>query len=346
MKRESILVLAMVVLVANGSTWADLSDGLVAYYPFNGNANDESGNGHNGTVHGANLTAERFGNPNSAYSFNGVSDYVGVPYAAAFQLPVFTFAAWIRPTVDLSSPGWADIVSRGEDSTTDNAAFRLAVIGENSPWGSGTAVNYEDNSDDEHVYDTSYYPQVNMWTHLVATRNADGQLNIYGNGELLGHWESTPSPTTNCSQDLTIGAVWRHTSGISQLGYYFPGAIDEVRIYNRALSADEIGELASDPVPSLSGWVGMDASGDLGYSLDESGLLYFYSSAPVWHYNFTTSEWGIWGIDGPVDWIYVSWPFIYVLDTDTYLFVLPPEDGLWVYHFSTGQWELLPRILP
>ena len=51
--------------------FADLKDGLVAYYPFNGNANDESGNGNNGTVNGATLTTDRFGNTNKAYSFNG-----------------------------------------------------------------------------------------------------------------------------------------------------------------------------------------------------------------------------------------------------------------------------------
>jgi len=48
-----------------------LKDGLVAYYPFNGNANDESGNGNNGTVYGATLTTDRFGNTNKAYSFDG-----------------------------------------------------------------------------------------------------------------------------------------------------------------------------------------------------------------------------------------------------------------------------------
>ncbi len=242
---------------------ADLTTGLVAQYHFNGNANDTSGNGHDGTVYGATPTTDRFGNPNRAFNFDGIDDYIGVAYSSNFQLSTYTVSAWIRPTADLSSPGWADIVSRGEDSTTDNAAFRLAVIGENSPWGSGTAVNYEDNSDVEHVYDTSYYPQVNMWTHLAATRNPDGQLNIYGNGDLLGHWESTPSPTTNCFQDLTIGAVWRHTSGISQLGYYFPGAIDEVRIYNRVLSVDEISELAFIPAPGtfILGSIGVGVVG-------------------------------------------------------------------------------------
>ena len=52
------------------------TNGLVAWYPFNGNANDSSGNGNNGTVHNATLSADRFNNPNSAYSFNGSSSYI------------------------------------------------------------------------------------------------------------------------------------------------------------------------------------------------------------------------------------------------------------------------------
>lgn len=249
MKTQSILLTATIlIIVATGTASANLTDGLVAYYPFNGNANDNSGNGHNGTVYGANLVADRFGNPNNAYSFNGVSDYVGVPYAAAFQLSAFTFATWVRPTLDLSSLVASAIVCRGEDSTTDLAAFALFVIGEPNPWGNGGVVLYEDNSGIDYFYDTSHYPQVKTWTHLAATRLPDGQLNIYSNGNLLGHWESTPPPTTNCFQDLTIGAYWS-SNGISKLEAYFPGAIDEVRIYNRALSVDEISELAFIPAP-------------------------------------------------------------------------------------------------
>ncbi len=61
-----------------GSALADLNDGLIAYYPFNGDANDESGNGNNGTVYGATLTMDRFGNTSSAYSFDGINEYINV----------------------------------------------------------------------------------------------------------------------------------------------------------------------------------------------------------------------------------------------------------------------------
>ncbi|MGK5093982.1 hypothetical protein WDW89_18465 [Deltaproteobacteria bacterium TL4] len=55
------------------------TNGLVAYYPFNGNANDESGNWNNGTVNGATLTTDRHGNANKAYSFDGADDYINIP---------------------------------------------------------------------------------------------------------------------------------------------------------------------------------------------------------------------------------------------------------------------------
>ena len=79
--RKSLLIAVFISI--SGFSFIDISygginDGLVAYYPFNGNANDESGNGHNGTINSATLTSDRFGNPNSAYSFDGVNDYIDI----------------------------------------------------------------------------------------------------------------------------------------------------------------------------------------------------------------------------------------------------------------------------
>ena len=67
-----IVVVCCVLVLEMNSSWASLTDGLVAYYPFNGNANDESGNGHNGIASGSvRLVADRFGNIESAYEFYG-----------------------------------------------------------------------------------------------------------------------------------------------------------------------------------------------------------------------------------------------------------------------------------
>ena len=77
---------------------ADITTGLVAYYPFNGNANDASGNSNNGTVKGAQLTTDRNGKANSAYHFNGVSDHITLNPSATLSLGAngFTLSAWVN----------------------------------------------------------------------------------------------------------------------------------------------------------------------------------------------------------------------------------------------------------
>jgi hypothetical protein len=258
MKRLSILALtALAFLTTTGPVFAAVTtgggvptDGLVAYYPFNGNADDESGNGYDGTVYGATLTSDRFGASGSAYSFDG-DDYISVDYVAAFQLPVLTFSAWVLPTVDLSagtSPAW--VVGRGEDFATDLAAFNLLVAQSSSPLANGVTAFYETAGNNDHFFDTNVYPEVGDWTHLVASRAADGLLSIYSDGSLIGQWLSTPDPTANSFQDLLIGARWFvPTPPTAVITNFFTGAIDDVLIYNRALSPGEIADLSVIPAP-------------------------------------------------------------------------------------------------
>ena len=77
----------------------DLNDGLVAYYPFNGNADDESGNGNNGTVNGATLTTGRNGNTDGAYNFDGTDDYINAGDRDDFDFGTsdFSFSLWVKP---------------------------------------------------------------------------------------------------------------------------------------------------------------------------------------------------------------------------------------------------------
>lgn len=253
MKRCAVFALvALAFLTLTTNLFAAITtDGLVAYYPFNGNADDESGNGHDGTVYGAVLTSDRYGASNSAYMFDGIDDYINVDYSADFQLPVFTFSAWILPTIDLSAAtSTTIIVGRGEDIVTDHAAFNLAVVHPTSPWGSGVTVNYEDNHDDDLFFDTGVYPEMGAWTHLVASRDATGLLSIYSDGSLIGQWSSTADPASDCFQDLLIGAYWYiPTPPTAVITNFFTGAIDDVMIYNRALTPDQIGEPSVIPAP-------------------------------------------------------------------------------------------------
>ena len=98
-----------------------VSDGSVACYSFNGNANDESGNGNNGTVNGATLTTDRFGNSDSAYDFDGIDDSISVNNAETLNLTnEVTLSAWISVT---NNSSWATIISKGQ--TCNGCVFVL-----------------------------------------------------------------------------------------------------------------------------------------------------------------------------------------------------------------------------
>src|SRR3989337_2787470 len=119
-------------LIDTEVAFADLKDGLVAYYPFNGNANDESGNGNHGTVNGATLTTDRLGKVNSAYSFNGVGDYIIV--SSAKSIPTNgnrTLSLWIK--YDRNNPGFSnpEVLSIGNTSyfCSDGGLHAIVISG-------------------------------------------------------------------------------------------------------------------------------------------------------------------------------------------------------------------------
>ena len=85
------------LIVTLSSSSVDINSGLIAYYPFNGNANDASGNGNNGTVNGATLCADRNGNSNSAYSFDGISNNITITPNSSFYNNTFTYSIWVMP---------------------------------------------------------------------------------------------------------------------------------------------------------------------------------------------------------------------------------------------------------
>ena len=263
MKSRLFLALLVSISLMAGPTMADLTTGLVAQYHFSGNANDTSGNGHNGTVFGATPTFDRFGNPNRAYNFDGTNDYVGVPYSSDFQLSTYTISAWVNPSTDLSVINSSAVVTRGEDFTTDTAAFSLSVASSSSSLANGVYLLYENNSNNDFYFDTGVYPQPGSWTHLTATRSSSDDVDIYINGNLHSQWSSTPQPTTTSFQDLLIGAYWFNPPSGSEITNFFPGVIDEVMIYDRVLLADEIKELAFIPAPGaiLLGSIGVGLVG-------------------------------------------------------------------------------------
>jgi hypothetical protein len=220
-------IITAIALTMSHPTHADITSGLVAYYPFNGNANDASGNGNNGTVYGATLTADRFGNANSAYSFNGVDSIIRVTDNIILQPERITIAAWINAN---SPQGWARIVDKYRYNSKEgynliffpnNNAIRFDIWGsDNNPYSTDTVTTVENNH----------------WHHIAVTYD-NSITKIFYDG-ILENTITINTPIKHSARYLSIGNGFD-----DNLSWPFSGNIDEVRIYNRALTAAEITEL-------------------------------------------------------------------------------------------------------
>jgi hypothetical protein len=220
---------------------SSLTDGLVAYYPFNGNANDESGNGHNGMVIGAALNYDHVGNANHAYNFNGTSDYIvvtGVPTISG--LKAVTISAWVK--WNSISGGWQDIVGKYMNDSAFHGEFLVQ-----SKSGTTVRIAFQDSTGHRIIRDTAIRYIPGKWYHLVAIydgSNGNG-TSLYINGSIMptSEWDGSVSgPLAKTRLNFYIGARTAEQLPTTTTEY-FNGAIDTVRIYNRALSANEVAQL-------------------------------------------------------------------------------------------------------
>jgi hypothetical protein len=234
-KRLVTLTVAVFVLLLPAFVSADLTSSLVAYYPFNGNANDESGNGNNGTVYGATLTSDRFGNPDSAYSFDGLDDYIEVPNADSLNPAAVTISAWFN-IYSYGSPGWCNfptLIFKQSPKDVDNTYYAIALMNDYPGWTVGCLSSSTWSVSGPNAYVASLQPlPLGEWHHVVATINST-EVREYIDGQLQGV-SSTGFPLDPGSRPLYIGYTGMFC------GAYWNGLIDEVRIYNRALTEAEI----------------------------------------------------------------------------------------------------------
>jgi len=199
------------------------ADCLVAHYPFDGNADDASGNGHHGRVHGASLTQDRHGRENRAYYFDG-SSYIEVPHHADFDLTdAITVCAWVNPTAG-SEPGY--VLAKGNYDT-----YAIHVPEHPCVWGAGDFVALL-----RDIHFNAPCP-CGTWSHLAFTFDRKSQKVVqYVNAEKANE-EDYEGPITTNKRNLQIGRRLPRA-------FYYTGAIDDVRIYNRALSGAEIKDIA------------------------------------------------------------------------------------------------------
>lgn len=215
-----------------------LDTGLVAYYPFSGNAKDSSVYKNHASVNTATSTVDRFGKLNRAYYFNGVNSYIQVPFSQSVNLVNdFTVSAWIRP--EFVIPSYGDktcIIGFGDtQSGLDPYFFYYHVFGNYVHLGTDRFNNYRDslNAPDQRF--------LNVWTHVTGSWNfTTATLKIYINGQLASV-RAFPQDTKVINYSTT-GFVLDIGSAYGRYSMY-KGAIDEVRVYNREITAEEAARL-------------------------------------------------------------------------------------------------------
>lgn len=209
------------------------SSGLVGWWPFNGNANDESGNRNNGTLTGATLTTDRFGYSNNAYSFNG-NQYISIPYSSNYNYPNYSVSCWASTTsksiqvilkqVTYSNASNERFVISLNDSKTNDVLF-------NVKYNSNLAgVGWQSNRVNNIVNDGKFH-------HFVGTVSAN-ITRLYIDGVLVNTLTTQYSQSTITNGgEIQIGRDW------NEAPFYFTGKIDDIGIWNRALTAQEISVL-------------------------------------------------------------------------------------------------------
>ena len=230
--KKSFTILALVFSALNVSAQS-IHDSLVAFYPFNGNANDASSKGNNGTVNGAILTTDRFGNSNSAYEFDGSNDYIEIPTSSSLDLNYkFSVSVWFYQT-DAATAGYRLI-----DKNTAGFPDGYGIDTRGDATGK-TVRMYFKNQDP----DANSLHSLNSWNHIVITYDSL-EIKFYLNGQLENtvNIVGTDAPANNLP--LLIGCGQNGTNRQN----FFEGKIDDLRIYSRALSSAEVTMLFSGPI--------------------------------------------------------------------------------------------------
>ncbi len=231
--KTKTLITILIILFVYLSTMAQVpTQGLVAYYPFSGNGNDASGNGYDASVVGATLCTDRFGNQNRAYLLDGNNDYIHLPSPNVGQLDgKATWACWFKtpplPDNDGEYEQIFDIFHAG--GTHIDSGY---VVG-------GMEIGVGDR---RFVYDNTQSYNNDQW-HLIVLSYDDQYLRLYMDGQLK---DSEFDGNGQIDYNGTLG-IYLGKGGFNV--HYYDGMFDDFRIYDRALTNDEVLALYNESNP-------------------------------------------------------------------------------------------------
>jgi len=239
---KSLLLTALsCFFIVNAFSQVNLNQGLIGYFPFNGDASDRSGFNNNPTYNNGTLAADRFGNPNQAYWFNGIDNSMTIPGAAGLNTAAaMSVALYFNP----ENTNLATLVGKIDYIYGNGTQFQVAInwsaypgvlFGINNP---ADACSQQINVNSSYVNTGGSLP-INQWYCLACTYDR-GVQKIFLNGVLIQQRTTSFNALKQCSNsDIQIGTWWMNDQ------QRFKGRIDDVRIYNRALNQAEVTALCT-----------------------------------------------------------------------------------------------------
>jgi hypothetical protein len=214
------------------------TNGLVGWWPFNGNANDLSINANNGTVNGATLTTDRYGNANKAYNFNGINNYIGLANIN------FTNSISIGFWINIPLNGGGSAIVQNLPSPPYNTSFQVSTNTVGNQY-----ILYSNSCNLSQNFNINQSITIaSNWHYLQYTIDVNSVCKLYFDGVYQGVFNGTNF--TNCSNSntsLRFGGMW-----VVNDPQWFNGTIDDIGIWNRALTPCEVKKLYTSGSFSVS----------------------------------------------------------------------------------------------
>ena len=298
MKTRKIITIAAAIF-ALANTFAQSvpsyvpTNNLVGWWPFNGNPNDQSANGFNGTVTGATLTNDRYGNPDKAYLFSSSANNISIQNNSFLCLSNtdFTINSWIKldafPLLGSSSEQYNQYytILGKRQSGYSESNYSIGISTPSAPNGAGNLVFTQGPAGaGSEVYSNSAI-NAGVWNNISIVYTQSNQtIKLFVNNNLVIQQTGVTIPGEN-SANLWFG------NDVSSKANYFPGIIDDIGIWNRALTQQELNSIYNSnnncllPTPTIS------ASGSTTLCQGESVIL--TSSSPsgnTWSNGATTES--------------------------------------------------------
>jgi hypothetical protein len=241
-----------------------VNDGLIAYYPFSGNAKDGSGNGRDGIAASIIYGSDRNGKPESAAYFNGEGCLIQIPGLGP-ELRSFSISFWYRTTQGGTILSTDNIYVGADDSYNQLITSWVLKIG-----------------DSDGVYAAAGNPVYfdNTWHHVVMTHNAVSETIItYFDGNVR-HERPSSGYFVGNSSPISIGSLINETNtGDFYIEHSFTGGVDDIYFFNRALTAEEVAKLNYYP-----------ASGNISLANTTWDFTVNFNEDNIWHADVTFYE--------------------------------------------------------